>query len=82
MSCYILGDGTFDLKIHAVVVWEGGNLYNLDEMKSEMIFYKTMEKIFFQLIQYLRIVAISVEVPIYTRRLTPNFPTLTDNRMD
>ncbi len=54
MSCYIHGDGTFDLKIHAVVAWGGGNLYNLDEIESEMIFYKTMKKIFFQLIQYLR----------------------------
>ncbi len=54
VSCYIHGDGTFDLKIHAVVVWGGGNLYNLDEMESDMIFYKTMKKIFFQLIQYLR----------------------------
>ncbi len=54
MSCYIQGDGTFDLKIHAVVVWGGGNLYNLDKMGREMIFYKTMKKIFFQLIQYLR----------------------------
>ncbi len=70
MSCYIHGDGTFDLKILAVVVWGGGNLYNFDEMESEMIFYKTMKKIFFQFIQYLRkvryhlIVAISVELPI------------------
>ncbi len=40
------GDGTFDLKIYAVVVWVGGNLYNLDETESEMIFYKTMKKIF------------------------------------
>ncbi len=46
------------LKIHAVVVWEGGNLYNLDEMESE-IFYKTMKKIFPQLIQYLRKVQIT-----------------------
>ncbi len=38
--------GTFDLKIHAVVVWGGGNLYNLDEMESEMIFYKTMKTFF------------------------------------
>ncbi len=50
---------TFDLKIHAaVVVWGGGNLFNLDEMESEMIFYKTMKKIFFQLIQYMREVRI------------------------
>ncbi len=47
VSCYIHGDGTFDLKIHAVVVvWGGGNLYNLDEMEREMIFYKTMKKKF------------------------------------
>ncbi len=46
MSSYIHGDGTFELKVHAVVVWEGGNLYNLDEMDSEMIFYKTMKKFF------------------------------------
>ncbi len=44
--CYIHSDGSFDLKIHAVVVWGGGNLYNLDEMEREMIFYKTMKKIF------------------------------------
>ncbi len=48
MSCYIHGDGTFDLKIHAVVVWGGGNSYNLDEMNTE-IFYKTMKKNFFNL---------------------------------
>ncbi len=42
------------LKIHVVVVWGGGNLYNLNEMEREMKFYKTMKKIFFQLIQYLR----------------------------
>ncbi len=59
MSCYTHGDGTFDLKIHAVVIWGGGNLYNLDEMESEMIFHKTMKKIFFQLIQYLRKVHIT-----------------------
>ncbi len=52
MSCYIHGDGTFDFKIHAVVVWGGGNFYDLDEMEREMIFYKTMKTIFFQLIQY------------------------------
>ncbi len=46
MSCYIHGDGTFDLEIHAVVVWGGGNLYNLDEMEREMKFYKTMKKNF------------------------------------
>ncbi len=59
MSCYIHGDGTFDLKIHAVVVWGVGKLYNLDEMESEMIFYKTTKKNFFQLIQYLRKVRIT-----------------------
>ncbi len=32
MSCYIHGDGTFDLKIHAFV-WGGGNMYNLEEME-------------------------------------------------
>ncbi len=37
MSCYIYGDGTFDLKIHAVVVWGGGNLYNIDEMERDDI---------------------------------------------
>ncbi len=46
MSCYVHGDGTFDFKIHAVVVWGGGNLYNLDEMEKEMIFYKIMKKLF------------------------------------
>ncbi len=51
MSCYIQGDGTFDLKIHAVVVWGGGNLYNSDEMERDMIFYKTMKKKFFQLVR-------------------------------
>ncbi len=59
MSCYIHGDGTFDLKIHAVVVWGGGNLYNLDEKEREIIFYKTMKKNFFQLIQYLKKVRIT-----------------------
>ncbi len=46
MSCYMHGDGTFDLKIHAVVVWGGGNLNNLDEIEREMIFYKTMKTFF------------------------------------
>ncbi len=55
MSCYIHGDGTFDLKIHAVVVWGGGNLYNLDKMEREMIFYKTTKNFF----QNLRIVRIT-----------------------
>ncbi len=69
MSCHIHGDGTFDLKIHAVVVWGEGKLNNLDEMESEMIFYKTMKKNFSQLIQYFEksayhlIVAISVQLP-------------------
>ncbi len=49
MSCYIPGNGTFDLKIHAVVVWGGRNFYNLDEMERELIFYKTMKKIFSEL---------------------------------
>ncbi len=39
MSCYIHGDGTFDLKFHAVV-WGGGNLYNLDEVESVKIWIK------------------------------------------
>ncbi len=34
----------FDLKIHAVVVWGGESLYNLDEIEREMTFYKTMKK--------------------------------------
>ncbi len=59
VSCYIHGDGTFDFKIHAVVVWGRGNLYNLDEIEREMIFYKTMKNIFFQLIQYFRKVCIT-----------------------
>ncbi len=59
MNYYIHGDGTFELKIHAVVVWGGRNLYNLDEMESEMIFYKPMKNIFFQIIQYLRKVRIT-----------------------
>ncbi len=46
MTCYIHRDGTFDLKIHAVVVWGGGNLYNLNEMERKMIFYKTIKKNF------------------------------------
>ncbi len=68
MSCYIHGDGTFDLKIHAVVVWGGGNLFNLDEMESKMIFYKAMKKLFFPTYAVLEknayhlIVAISVEL--------------------
>ncbi len=46
MNWYIHGDETFNLKIHAVVVWGVVNLYNLDEMESEMIFYKTTNKFF------------------------------------
>ncbi len=67
MSCYIHGDGTFDL--HAVVVWGGGNLYNLNEIEREMIFYKTMKEFFFPTYSVLEksayhlIVAISVELP-------------------
>ncbi len=53
------GDRTFDLKIHAIIVCGGGNLYNLDEMEREITPYKTMKKIFFQLIQYLRKVRIT-----------------------
>ncbi len=71
VCCYIHGgDGTFDLKIHAVVVWGGGNFYNLDEMEREMIFYKTMKKNFFpnysvlEKSVYYLIVAISVELPM------------------
>ncbi len=68
MSCYIHGDGTFDLKIRAVVVRGGGKSYNLDEMEREMIFYKTI-KIFptYSVLEksvYLT-VAISVALPIY-----------------
>ncbi len=72
MSCYIHGDETFDLKIHAVVVWEEGNLYNLDEMEREVIFYKTKKNFFFPNYSVLEksvyhlIVAISAELPIYT----------------
>ncbi len=70
-GCYIHGDGTFDFKIRAVVVWGGGNLYNLDEMERQMIFYKTMKKNFFPTYSVLEksayhlIVAISVELPIF-----------------
>ncbi len=73
MICYIHSDGTSDLKIHAVVVWGGGNLYNLHEMEREMIFYKTMSNFFFfptysvlKKSVYHLIVAISVELPMYT----------------
>ncbi len=74
MSCYIHGNGTFDLKIRAVVVWGGANLYNLDEMEREMIFYKTMKKNFFPTYSVLEksvyhlIVPISVELPMYAQR--------------
>ncbi len=47
------------LKFMLLLFGEGGNLYNLDEMASEMIFYKTMKTIFFQLIQYFRKVRIT-----------------------
>ncbi len=47
------------LKSMLLLFGGGGNLYNLDEMKSEMMFYKTMKKIFSQLIQYLRKVHIT-----------------------
>ncbi len=30
-----------------LLLFGGGDLYNFDEMASEMIFYKTMKKIFF-----------------------------------
>ncbi len=78
MSDYNHGDGTFDLKIHAVVVWGGGNLYNLDEMEREMIFYKTMKKIFSYLFSiwesvYHLIVTISVELPIYSLSATIDY---------
>ncbi len=48
----------------------GGNLYNLDDMESEMIFYKTIKKIFptYSVLDksgYHLIVAISVELPIW-----------------
>ncbi len=45
--------------MHLAVVWGEGNLYNLDEMESELIFYKTMKKFVFQFIQYLRKVCIT-----------------------
>ncbi len=72
MSCYIHGDGTFDLKIRAVVVWGGGNLYNLDEVEKEMIFYKTIKNFFsiYSVLEksvYHLIAAISVELPQYSR---------------
>ncbi len=57
MNCYIHGDRTFELKIHAVVVWGGGNLYNLDEMKK---LNQYMRKV-----QYHLIAAISVELLLY-----------------
>ncbi len=71
MICYIQGDGTFDLKIHAVVVLGGGNLYNLNEMEKEMTLYKTMKKKIFPTYSVLEksayhlIVAISVELLTY-----------------
>ncbi len=77
MSCYIHGDGTFDLKIHAVVVCGGGNLYYLDEMESEMIFHKAMKKIFpiYSVLEksaYHLIVPISVELPMYITAILAN----------
>ncbi len=77
MSCYIHGDGTFDLKIHAVV-WGGGNLYNLDEIEGEMIFYKTMKKIFFQHEKsaYHLILAISIKLHIYSHFFFDSYLTL------
>ncbi len=42
------------LKSMLLLLGGGGNLYDLDEVEREMIFYKTMKKSFFQLIQYLR----------------------------
>ncbi len=51
-----------------LLLFGGGNLYNLDEMGSEMIFYKT-RKIFFSTYSVLEksvyhlIVAISVKLP-------------------
>ncbi len=56
---------------NTVVVWWVGNLYNLDEMEREMILYKNM-KLFFPTYSVLEksayhlIVAISVELPIYS----------------
>ncbi len=47
------------LKSMLLLFGEGENLYSLDEMESEMIFYKTMKKNFFQLIRYLRKVRIT-----------------------
>ncbi len=47
------------LKSMLLLFGGGGNLYNLDEMEREMILYKTMKKISFQLIQYLRKVRIT-----------------------
>ncbi len=72
MSGYIHGNGTFDLKIHAVVVWGGVNLYNLDEMEREMIFCKTIKKKFptYSVLEkstYHLIVAISVELHTHAR---------------
>ncbi len=84
MSCYIHSDGTFDLKIPAVVVRGGGNLYNLDEIERQMIFYKTTKKIFFPTYSVLEksayhlIVAISVELPICARGLLVQNSILND----
>ncbi len=71
MSRYIHGAGTFVLKIHASVVWGGGNLYNLDEMERKMIFYRTTKNIsnysVLEKSAYHLIVAISVELPKYEK---------------
>ncbi len=47
------------LKSMLLLFGEGENLYILDEVESEMIFYKIMKKNFFLLIQYLRKVRIT-----------------------
>ncbi len=74
MSCYIHGDETFDLEIHAVVVWGGGNLYSLDEMEREVIFYKSMKFFFptysvFEKSAYHLIGTICIELPIYEKTM-------------
>ncbi len=72
MNCYIHGNGTFDLKLHAIVVWGGGNLYNLGEMEREMTLYKTTKKFFstYSVLDksvYHLIVAISVKLSNHSR---------------
>ncbi len=47
------------LKSMLLLFGERKLLYNLDEMEIAMIFYKTMKKIVFHLIQYLRKVPIT-----------------------